>query len=283
MRLHQLRNATLIIESGPYRILLDPMLGARHSLPPLRLLRPLQRNPLVDLPDSAAAALASVTHCLLTHCQKGHFDHLDRAGREFLRQRQIPVICTAHDAPYLQARGLRVQALPTTHGQPTAFLGGQIRTLPCIHGRGLVGRLMEHGVGYFIEWPDEPSLCLCGDTLLTPALRDFIQAHQPEVCVAPAGGAHFDLGGEIIMGIEELLELRRLSHGQVVANHLQALSHCPVSRQALAAAAHRAGLAQRLLIPEDGEVLTFAKNGLSAGTQAGRMASLNASARAATE
>ena len=39
------------------------------------------------------------------------------------------------------------------------------------------------------------------------------------------------------------------------ANHLEALSHCPVSRSALAAAARQAGVADRLRIPADGEVL----------------------------
>ena len=49
------------------------------------------RNPMVELPAAADAALADVTHCLITHCQKGHFDHLDRAGKHWLRERQVPV------------------------------------------------------------------------------------------------------------------------------------------------------------------------------------------------
>lgn len=257
MRIHQLRNATLIIESGALRILVDPMLAPRHGLPPLCLRGGWQLNPLVDLPASAEAALASVTHCLITHCRKGHFDHLDRAGVRFLRERQTPVICTAHDAPYLAHRGLRVQPLPREHQRPSAFLGGQIRTLRCTHGRGWVGRLMEHGVGYFIQLPGEPSLHLCGDTVLSPRLRQFLAEHQLDVCVAPAGGARLDLGSEIIMGLDEVLELTAGLKGQVVANHLQALNHCPVTRSALRIAARQANLSQRLWVPEDGEVLTF--------------------------
>ena len=171
---------------------------------------------------------------------------------EFLRERQTPLICTPHDAPYLARRGLRVQPLPQDHQRPSAFLGGQIRTLRCTHGRGLVGRLMEHGVGYFIQLPGEPSLHLCGDTVLSPVLRRFLTEQQPDVCVAPAGGARLDLGGEIIMGLDQVLELTTLLKGQVVANHLQALNHCPVTRDALLAAAREAGLSQRLWVPEDG-------------------------------
>lgn len=255
MKIQQLRNATIIVEFAQHRVLVDPMLARQGALPPLRLFGARQRNPLVELPLGAQAALESVTHCLITHCQKGHFDHLDRAGARWLRERQIPVICTPHDADHLAQRGLNVRPLLPEHERPGAFLGGTIRTIRCTHGLGLVGRLMEHGVGFLIEMPGEPSLYLAGDTLLTEAVRDCLSAHRPAVSVVPAGGARFDLGGDIIMGIDEVIEFTRLSGTTVVANHLEAISHCPVSRAALAAAAARAEV--ELLIPQDGEVLTF--------------------------
>lgn len=120
-----------------------------------------------------------------------------------------------------------------------------------MHGEGLIGQLMEHGVGYLIEFPGEPSLYLAGDTLLTRA------KHQPQVSVVPAGGARFDIGGEIIMGLEEMLEFTRLSQGTVVANHLEAINHCPVTREELAQAAAEAGVGHRLFIPTDGQTLTL--------------------------
>jgi L-ascorbate metabolism protein UlaG (beta-lactamase superfamily) len=255
MKIQQLRNATIIVEFAQHRVLVDPMLAPQGALPPLRLFGARQRNPLVELPSGARDALESVTHCLITHCQKGHFDHLDRAGTRWLRERQIPLICTPHDADYLMQRGLNVQPLLPGHERSVPFLGGRIRTIRCTHGRGLVGRLMEHGVGYLIEMPGEPSLYLAGDTLLTDAVRACVREHQPAVSVVPAGGARFDLGGDIIMGIEEVIEFARLSRGAVVANHLEAISHCPVSRVALAEAAARAQV--ELLIPRDGEVLEF--------------------------
>lgn len=98
MKIQQLRNATIIVEIGANRVLIDPMLAPRHALPPLRLSGTRQRNPLVALPDVAGPALESVTHCLITHCQRGHFDHLDRAAKRWLRERRIPVFCTPHDA-----------------------------------------------------------------------------------------------------------------------------------------------------------------------------------------
>ncbi|AHL33462.1 Zn-dependent hydrolase [Pseudomonas brassicacearum] len=257
MKIQQIRNATIILEFGRHRVLVDPMLAGKGTLPPLRLFGATQRNPLVELPASTKNDLETVTHCLITHCQKGHFDHLDRAATRWLRERQIPVICTPHDARYLAKRGLNVQPLAKEHHQPGAFLGGNIRTVRCTHGRGLVGKLMEHGVGYLIELPGEPSVYLTGDTVLTPTVREFVLRHQPQVSVVPAGGARFDVGGDIIMGIEETVAFTRLAHGTVVANHLEAISHCPTTRTALAEAAARAGVRDRILIPDDGQALVF--------------------------
>jgi L-ascorbate metabolism protein UlaG (beta-lactamase superfamily) len=259
MQLTHLRNATVIVHVGQYHILVDPMLARKDALPPLRLLDGQRlRNPTIELPENVDAALEGVTHCLITHCQKGHFDHLDRAGKEWLRERHLPVICTPHDSAYLLQRGLNAQPLAAGDAEPQPFLGGTIRTVRCTHGRGLVGAMMEHGVGYLIELPGEPSLYLSGDTVLSDEVRQFVLRHQPQVCVVPAGGARFDVGGDIIMGVDEVIELARIARGAVVANHLEALSHCPVRRDELRQAASKAGLGERFLIPFDGETMQFA-------------------------
>jgi L-ascorbate metabolism protein UlaG (beta-lactamase superfamily) len=76
MKITHLRNATIIVQVRDMRILVDPMLAPKNALPALKLLDGKRlRNPLVDLPGGTDEALASVTHCLITHCQKGHFDH----------------------------------------------------------------------------------------------------------------------------------------------------------------------------------------------------------------
>ena len=257
MKITQLRNATILVELGPHRILVDPMLAPKGALPPLKFGGGRARNPTVGLPPDTDALLDTVTHCLVTHCQKGHFDHLDRAGKRWLRERGIPVICTPHDADYLRSRGLNVQPLTSGAHTPQPFLDGRVTTVPCRHGRGAIGLLMEHGVGYYLEMPGEPTLYLSGDTLLTPQVRAFLTRQQPDVCLVPAGGARFDLGGEIIMDAQDVVALLGLATGQVVANHFEALSHCPVTRADLARAAAQAGVRERLHIPADGETLVF--------------------------
>lgn len=261
MKITQLRNATIVLEFAtqgrPVALLIDPMLSPQGGLPTLRYLGGTRRrNPVVELPLGSDAVLGRVTHALITHCQRGHFDHLDRVGKQFLRTRGTPVLCMPRDAEHLAARGLAVQPLSGAGRQP--FLGsGHITPIACVHGRGWVGRLMEHGHGYLIEMPGEPSVYIAGDTVLTPEVRDCLTRLRPEVAVLPAGGARFDLGGEILMDGQGVVDACTLAPGWVVANHLEALDHCPTTRAGLAALAAKAGVGARLWIPEDGESRVF--------------------------
>jgi L-ascorbate metabolism protein UlaG (beta-lactamase superfamily) len=257
MKITQIRNATVLVEAAGHRVLVDPMLAPQGALPSLKYLGgQRRRNPLVDLPDGTDALLASATHALITHCQKGHFDHLDRAGKRWLRERQLPVLCMPDDAAYLRERGLNVQVL-NVEG-PTGVLGASILPVPCLHGRGWIGKLMAHGHGYVIEWPGEPALYLAGDTVLTDEVLGTVRRLGAEsVSVLPAGGAAMDLGSELIMDADQALRTVAAGRGRFVLNHLEALDHCPTRRADLGAEVRRRGLEGRVGVPEDGEALVF--------------------------
>ena len=115
MKIHQLRNATFVIESGQFHILIDPMLGEKDSIPPFAWFRhPSVKNPTVPLPDNTSDLLKKVTHCLITHSQKWgiralqHTDHLDKSGENFLKKKNIPVSTLRKDAAYLKKYGINV-------------------------------------------------------------------------------------------------------------------------------------------------------------------------------
>ncbi|MBY5992940.1 MBL fold metallo-hydrolase [Ferrimonas balearica] len=263
MKLHHLRSATFIIESGPHRILVDPMLGEAGSIPPFAVARfKARRNPTVGLPDGAQAQLDAVTHCLLTHSQTfglkvlQHQDHLDAEGERFLRQRHTPVVTGAPDQAYLKRLGLNVsQAL--TPWQPQPFLGGTITAVPAQHGHGWIHRVMANGIGFYLELPGEPSLYISGDTVLTDDVRRALIELKPDIAILAAGQAQMDVGQPLLMAGQELVEFVRLAPGSVVANHMEALNHCPVDRPTLAKMMSEAGLASRVRIPADGQTLAF--------------------------
>ena len=252
MKITQLRNATIVIESGEKVILVDPMLAPQAAIPSLKYFTGNnRRNPLVGLPQVTDELLSRVTHCLITHCQKGHFDHLDRAGTKWLRENKIPVFCSEQDVDFLQKKGLDISTLSVN--KDNAFLSGSIKLVPCLHGKGMIGKLMAHGYGFFIQLEDEPSVYITGDTVLTEVVKNFISDNQPAWIVLPAGGARFNFGGDIIMGKEEALQVAEISKGSLIANHLEALDHCPVTRTELRKEAAKFRFDDRFFIPEDGE------------------------------
>ncbi len=57
------------------------------------------------------------------------------------------------------------------------------------------------------------------------------------------------------MGIEETLEVAELSKGNIVANHLEALDHCPVTRRQLKDSVKEQSLTDRVHVPDDGETI----------------------------
>jgi L-ascorbate metabolism protein UlaG (beta-lactamase superfamily) len=255
MRIHHLRSATFVLEAAERRVLVDPMLGAKGTvLPPLAFIRHKpRRNPTVDLPPQAEEMLIDLDAALVTHCRRRHDDHLDRQAHGLLRRRDLPVYCHALDVGFLRQHGLRAE--PMTPHNPRDFFGGTITAFHAVHGYGLLAKLMGPGAGYLIELPDEPSLYLSGDTVLTAEVRSVLTDQRPDVAVMHAGSASTDVGRPILMPIDELLEFVRLAPGRVVANHLEALNHCPTTRAQLSAELEKAGLRDRVLIPADGETV----------------------------
>ena len=82
MNIQQVRNATIIAEYGGKKILVDPMLGKKGSMPPFPFSRNQHlRNPLHELPFPVEEMLKGVDAVLLTHL---HDDHIDEAAYEII-------------------------------------------------------------------------------------------------------------------------------------------------------------------------------------------------------
>lgn len=252
MKLTQIRNATIILEVQGRQLLVDPMLARQGRLPRLRYVKSNRRNPLVELPEQFWERAPQINGALITHCQKGHFDHLDRAGVGWLKKCSIEVYCTPHDHAYLSKKGLKTQMLPQ---KVSPFLTGTIEQVPAKHTRGWLTPFMEHGTGYFICLKNEPSVYLMGDTILTDEIRNFIREKQPDVIVAPTGKAQFDMGAPLLLDESEIIELAQISSATIVANHMEALDHCRITRSDLATLIGEHELSHRFIIPADGETI----------------------------
>jgi L-ascorbate metabolism protein UlaG (beta-lactamase superfamily) len=254
MKVHHIRNACMIIEFGGNRILVDPCLNPKGSLPPYTVFRkPPRLNPTASLPPGFEQALAGATAGLVTHCRYGHFDHLDKAGVRLLAHRQIPAYCSSRDEAYLKRRGIR--AVPLAMNEKHDLAGWSVTPFPTAHGYGLLRALMGPGAGYFIEPEGDRTVYISGDTVLTPVVRRVLKDLRPDIAIVNAGTAALDLGRPILMPLNELLDFMGAAPGKVIAVHLDAFNHCLTTRAMLRDAVSRQGLSGKVAIPEDGEEL----------------------------
>ena len=260
MIIHHLRNATFVIESNEKFILIDPMLSAKGQLPPFAYFKhKLQKNPLVDLPINSKDILSKITHCMITHSQKwgiellSHTDHLDKAGVNFLHKNNIPIATLERDSSYLKKRNLNVTS-KLIFWEENSFAEGKIIAIPAKHGHSWMHNFMANGAGLYLELPNEPSIYISGDTVLTDDVKKAIKELHPDITVVAAGNASLDVGGDILMSIDELVEFIKLSPNKVIANHLEALNHCPIIREELKNELIKNNLLDKVYIPDDGEV-----------------------------
>lgn len=263
MKIHHLRNATFIIESGENHILVDPMLSEKGDLPAFaRFRHKPAKNPTVSLPDNASQLLEKATCCLITHSQTfgikalQHSDHLDAPGEAFLRKNNIPVVCRKQDAAYLKKYGINVETA-LDYWRPEPMLDGEITAVPAQHGQGWIHHLMANGAGFYLQLPGEPSIYISGDTVYTEDIDRALKQLKPDIGVVAAGSASLDVGKPILMPMAEIVAFVRTAPGKVIANHLEALNHCPITRSQLKQILEKEELLSKTFIPDDGETLTI--------------------------
>ena len=254
MKIHHLRNATLIMECGNRFILVDPMLGPKSSALPFTLFRfKPKRNPLLDLPMNANELLEKVTHCLITHL---HTDHLDKEAISFLKRKKIPIVCSQLDHRVLKRNQLTID-LSLAYWKPTPYLGGKLIGIPAVHGYGFVRKIAGDVMGFYLKLPNESSIYISSDTVYTPDVHKVLSELQPGITVFAAGMAQLDIGKLLLMDAEDIIRFIENSPGNVIANHMEALNHCPNTREHLKNLLKDYGLSHKVAIPEDGEVISF--------------------------
>ena len=112
-------------------------------------------------------------------------------------------------------------------------------------------------MGFYLELPKEPSIYLSSDTIYTEDVHKVLMDYKPEISVVAAGSAQFDIFRPLLMTVEEVLAVAKDAPGKVIANHLEAVNHCPTTRKNLRLKFASEGLKEKTYIPEDGKVLDF--------------------------
>lgn len=258
MKIQHLRNATTLITFGKHCLLVDPMFSDPGALPGFKLFGGGRRaNPLVPLPEETDSSLTHVTDVLITH---EHPDHIDIPAIEWIKDHRIPVWASSIDAPNLRKK------LPNVREVKDGAFGASIEILAAQHGRGMLGWFMGPVSGYYLAYPDEPSLYIISDAILTDDLLSSVDRLHPDIIIAPAGAANIGIGSDILFSVNELVTLIKRTSGEVILNHLEAIDHCPTTRDGLRQRMAVQRLGARVHIPEDGEQMHFERPATSPST-----------------
>ncbi|MCW2964274.1 MAG: fold metallo-hydrolase [Actinomycetia bacterium] len=213
MNLTLVRHATLIVETRLGRVLVDPMLRAAGTTPPIENTPNQQRNPLVNLALPAEEIVAGVDLCIVTHL---HSDHFDDAADDVL-PRDLPILTQPESAEALAARGFTNIAvdhpsIPMTRGR---------------HGTGEIGEAMGAVSGWVVD-----GLYIAGDTIWCDEVSDALERHRPRAIVLNASGARFNVGDPIVMDADDVRRVRAATDVPIAVVHLEAINHCLERRSA---------------------------------------------------
>jgi L-ascorbate metabolism protein UlaG (beta-lactamase superfamily) len=223
------RSATLLLETSRGRVLVDPMLRAARTTPPIEQTPNPQRNPLVELPLPAERVVQGVDACVVTHL---HSDHFDDAAAALLPP-DLPILTQPESAETLRDRGFtRV----STHDPDWPMTRGR-------HGTGAIGEAMGAVSGWVID-----GVYLAGDTIWCEEVADALERHRPRAIVVHGGGARFTEGEPIVMDAEDVRRVRAATDATVVVVHLEALNHCIEPRSLYREI-------EGVLVPDDGQTL----------------------------
>lgn len=250
MKIQLIRHASLWLEYGNRRFLVDPMLGEAGSKPPIANTANNRRNPLVPLPLPVEHWFQSGPDAVIvTHL---HPDHWDGAAIARL-PKTIPLYCQPGDEERLRTDGFTgVTAIREQLNLAGAEIsltrtGGQ-------HGTGEIGQRMGQVSGFVFRAAGEPALYLAGDTIWCEEVRQALDRHHPDITIVNAGGARSTEGGPITMDADQIVYLcRHEPTTQVIAVHMDAINHCLVTRADLRQCLEAEGLTERVIIPEDGQ------------------------------
>lgn len=250
MQIQLIRNATLRLTLAGKTILTDPVLSPRHAIDSFA---GIERNPTVDPPLPVEDIIRSIDLVMISHLHRDHFD--DRA-RQVL-PKSVPILCQPGDEKAITEDGFTAVTPLNTQIEWEDI---RITRTPGRHaGNKKWTDILGKVSGFVLEAENEPVVYWAGDTILCEEVETVVRTKKPDIILTHSCGAVLKDSGPIVMDALQTVEVCKMAPDAVViAVHMEALDHGTVSREDLRLHARQNNIPEnKLLIPDDGQVLTF--------------------------
>ncbi|GAA1468981.1 MBL fold metallo-hydrolase [Microbacterium thalassium] len=267
MKIRQIRNATLVLEIGEAKILVDPWLepNATTAFPGPTAPLTVPMNEIVN-----------VDGVILTHLHPDHWDttavaELDSdipiftqhgADRDRVKAGEVLIVEATGEVWFAVVEGKTFNNVGVLTGNPE-FKGVKLHKVPGQHGSDFAIQaaydILREVMGVVLTSPGEKTLYIAGDTNWNEYVEANITEYQPDIIVVNAGNAKLPgIDDGIIMSPEDVVKVCEAAPDAVViASHMDAVAHATTTRAELREYLEGVGLSHRVLIPADGETLTF--------------------------
>lgn len=266
MKIRQIRNATLVLDVGEARILIDPWLETVTEVFP---------GPTVAL-AVPMDEIINVDGVILTHLHPDHWGPTaiknlpseipiftqHPTDRDRVRDGQAMIVEATGEVSYSQVEGKKFSDVGVLTGNPE-FHGVKLKKVPGQHGSDFAVQaayeILGDVMGVILSCPGEKTLYIAGDTNWNQYVEANIAEYKPDIIVVNAGNAKLPgIDDGIIMSPEDVVMVCDAApEAVVIASHMEAVSHATTSRAELRQHLEQAGLSHRVLIPLDGETLSF--------------------------
>ncbi len=257
MKIHQIRNATIIVTYNDKRFLIDPWLMPKEFMSGFEgAMNSDIRQPRIELPISIDK-IVDVDAVILTHFHPDHFDEFAAKALD----KNIPFfVQNETDMNIIKNFGFNVVRLISESG--TDFEGIKIYKTQCQHGRREVVKPMceqigmpYDAMGIVFKANTEKTLYVAGDTIWCDEVKTAINKFNPEIIIINACGATVLVGeGErLIMDIEDTKAISNYAkNSTIIASHMDTVSHLTVTREDIK------NLKQNnVIVPDDNEILEY--------------------------
>ncbi|QIW15736.1 hypothetical protein A4G20_05020 [Pasteurellaceae bacterium RH1A] len=255
-----IRNATAKIEYAGQTFLVDPFFAKKDSMAGFAgTFNEEKRMPLVDLPMSTDKVLDGVEAVIVTHT---HEDHWDETAAQTI-PKDLPIFVQHQaDAEKIRNQGFKnVQVLNGSaefNGVKLSKTGGSHGTIE-MYAIPELAKGLGDAMGVVFQKDGHKTAYIMGDTIWTADVHKALTTYQPDILVMNTGFARIKgMEDGIIMGVEDVAKASRFApKAQIITVHMDTVNHTATSRADMRKFVQGEGIADKVAVPEDGEVIKF--------------------------